>query len=361
MDSRETGVDGYQGSIERRGVLKIGALSAIAMGGAWFTAGGVAYAQVENQWDKIFPKSDRVEHKKVSFQNRYGITVSADLYVPKNIDRAQRHPALVVGHPYGGTKEQTSGLYAQTMAERGFVTIAHDASYNGESGGEPRAISSAEIWVEDYSAAVDYLGQQSYVERGRIGVIGICGGGGFGLAAAAIDPRIKAIATVVMYDIGQGNRQGLSREFDLQAHQKSLNEIAERRWVEVDGAKTLLVGETPKTLPADPHPVLKEFWEYYGTPRGFHPRATTGMTMVSRASMSAFWSFDKLPWISPRPVLLVTGETAHSRHFSEQAFEHATEPKELVVVPGAGHVDLYDRVDLIPWDNLENFFTKHLA
>ena len=312
-------------------------------------------------WDKVFPTSNLVDHEKVRFTNRFGIKVAADLYIPKGLDRSLRHPALVVAHPYGGVKEQTSGLYAQTMAERGFVTLAHDASYNGESGGEPRAISSPEVWVEDFSAAVDYLGAQAFVDRERIGVIGICGGGGFALAAAEIDPRIKAIATVVMYDIGQGNRQGLSETFDLATHQQSLRDIAARRWAEVDGAETLLVGDMPKVLPEDPHPILVEFFDYYARPRGFHPRATTGMTMVSRAPMTLFWSFDNLSWISPRPVLFIAGEVAHSRFFSEQAYGFATEPKELYIVPGAGHVDLYDNVELIPWDKLQSFFDEKLA
>jgi fermentation-respiration switch protein FrsA (DUF1100 family) len=208
---------------------------------------------------------------------------------------------------------------------------------------------------------VDYLGRQPFVDRERIGVIGVCGGGGFGLAAAAIDLRIKAIATSAMYDIGQGDRQGLSETFDLGAFQQRLADIAAQRWAEVDGAERHLIGAMPETLAKVADPVLTEFFGYYATPIGFHPRATRGFDMISHAWMSRFWSFDQLPWISPRPVMFVTGETAHSRHFSEQAFDMASEPKELVVVPDAGHVDLYHRVDLIPWERLESFFRQNLA
>ncbi|EKJ94924.1 hypothetical protein C241_16713 [Bradyrhizobium lupini HPC(L)] len=348
-------------SIDRRNLLKLTGIGLTAIGGMSVAAASPGHAQGAGEWDKVFPKSDRVDHQKVTFKNRFDITVAADLYVPKNLDRSQRHAALVVGHPYGGVKEQTSGLYAQTMAERGFITIAHDASFTGESGGEPRLITPPEVWVEDFSGAVDYLGKQPFVDRERIGGIGVCGGGGFLLGAAEIDPRVKAIATSAMYDIGQGNRQGLARELDLPAFQQTLQGIADQRWSEVDGAERRLVGATAKTLPVDADPITTEFWDYYGTPRGHHPRATPGFDMVSRAPMAAFWSFDKLPWISPRPLLFVTGDNAHSRHFSEQAYEFATEPKELFVVPNAGHVDLYDKVDLIPWDKLQSFFEQHLS
>jgi fermentation-respiration switch protein FrsA (DUF1100 family) len=322
--------------------------------------GSSAFAQNTLGWDKTFPKSTQVEHQKVSFYNRLGINLVGDLYIPRSLDRSRRYPAIVVGHPYGGVKEQTSGLYAQTMAERGFVTLAFDASYNGESGGQPRFIASPEALVEDFSAAVDYLGTNALVDRGRIGVIGICGSGGFSLAAAQIDPRIKAVATVSMYDIGQANRQGLAESVDVAALKKSLGDIAAQRWAEADGAaKAMFIG-TPETLTDNSTAIDREFFDYYRTPRGHHPRSTTAITRTSSAPMVLFSAFEHLDWISPRPVLFITGDRAHSRIFSEQAFKKASEPKEIYVVPGAGHVDLYDRVNLIPWDKLTSFFTQHL-
>ncbi|MEH2143480.1 alpha/beta hydrolase [Nostoc sp.] len=351
--------------ISRRNILKLVGVSA-AVPGLMSTFNIPAFGQGASpkqtaDWDKIFPKSDRVEHQKVSFSNRLGITLVADLYMPKNLDRSRRHPALVVGHPYGGVKEQTSGLYAQTMAERGFITLAHDASYNGESGGQPHFTASPEAFVEDFSAAVDFLGTRPQVDCNRIGVIGVCGGGGFGLAAAEIDPRIKAIATVSMYDIGQGQRQGLAETLDKAALKKSLEKIAAQRWAEVDGAERAMATGTPEVITESSSAVEKEFYDYYRTPRGQHPRSTTAMALTGAAPMSLFWSFEHLDWISPRPVLFITGDHAHSRIFSEHAFKKASEPKELYIVPGAGHVDLYDRVNLIPWDKLQSFFNQDLA
>jgi len=325
------------------------------------TTGGAASAQGTLAWDKTFPKSARVDHQKVSFVNRLGISLVGDLYVPKNLDRIRRYPAIIVGHPYGGVKEQTSGLYAQTMAERGFITLAFDASYNGESGGQPHFIGSPEAMVEDFSAAVDFLGRNALVDRERIGVIGVCGSGGFSLAAAQIDPRIKAVATVSMYDIGQAVRQGLAKTLDTAALRRTLDGIAAQRWAEVDGAERAMVIGTPEELTERSTAIDREFYDYYRTPRGHHPRSTTAITVTTGAPMALFSAFEHLGWISPRPVLFVTGDRAHSRHFSEQAFARAAEPKELYVVPGAGHVDLYDRVNLIPWNELTAFFTRHLA
>src|SRR5438128_7311078 len=220
-----------------------GAVLAVAM-----STSGVAHAADQLAWDKTFPQSDKVIHQKVSFNNRLGINLVADLYFPKDIDRSKKHPALVVGGPYGAVKEQSSGLYAQTMAERGFVTIAHDPSYNGESGGQPHFTASFEALIEDFSAAVDFLGAKPFVDRERIGVIGVCGSGSFGLSAAETDPCIKAVATVSMYDIGQPKRQGLSGTVDTAALKKSLGEIAKQRWAEVDGAAQTMVIGTPQTL-----------------------------------------------------------------------------------------------------------------
>ena len=322
--------------------------------------GRVASAQGRLAWDKTFPQSPAVAHQKVSFSTRLGINLVADLYVPRNVDGARRHPAIIVGHPYGAVKEQTSGLYAQTMAERGFITLAFDASYNGESGGQPHFIASHEAFVEDFSAAVDYLGTNALVDRSRIGVIGVCGSGGFSLAAAQIDPRIRAVATVSMYDIGQASRQGLAERLDTVALRKSLHAVASHRWAEVDGAERALVIGTPQIITEESSAIDREFYDYYRTPRGQHPRSTTAMSFTGSAPMTLFSAFEHLDWISPRPVLFITGAKAHSRIFSEQAYAGAAEPKELYIVPGAGHVDLYDRVSLIPWAKLTSFFTQHL-
>ena len=323
-------------------------------------AGTAASAQSTLAWDKTFPQSPRVAHQKVIFYNRLGINLVADLYVPRNADRSRRHPAIIVGHPYGGVKEQTSGLYAQTMAERGFITLAFDASYNGESGGQPHFIASHEAFVEDFSAAVDYLGMNALVDRERIGVIGVCGSGGFSLAAAQVDPRIKAVATVSMYDIGQAHRQGLAERLDTAALRGTLKSIAAQRWAEADGAERAMTVGTPQTITEESSEIDREFYDYYRTPRGQHPRSTTAMTRTGAAAMTLFSAFERLDWISPRPVLFITGDKAHSRIFSEHAFVRASQPKELHVVPGAGHVDLYDRASLIPWEKLTSFFTEHL-
>jgi uncharacterized protein len=344
----------------RRRLLTLSGLSMAALGMAAMTP-RVAFAADTFAWDKTFPESDRVDHRKVTFYNRLGITLVADLYIPKDLDRSRRHPALVVGPPFGAVKEQSSGLYAQTMAERGFVTLAHDPSYVGESGGQPHNIASSEALVEDFSAAVDFLGILGFVDRQRIGVIGVCGSGGFGLAAAEIDPRIKAVATVSMYDIGQAKRQGLAESMDKPALRKNLEQVAAQRWAEVDGAERAVMIGTPEKLTTASTDIDREFFDYYRTPRGQHPRATTAFSRTSDAQMSLFWSFQHLDWISPRPILFVTGDKAHSRIFSEHAFNLASDPKELFIVPGAGHVDLYDRVTLIPWDTLQAFFNRYLT
>ena len=222
-------------------------LTAMALVASLFTS-GAAFAADSLAWDKTFPQSDKVIHQKVSFNNRLGINLVADLYLPKNLDRSKKHPAIVVGGPYGAVKEQSAGLYAQTMAERGFVTIAHDPSYNGESGGQPHFTASFEALIEDFSAAVDFLGTKPFVDRERIGVIGVCGSGSFGLAAAETDSRIKAVATVSMYDIGQAHRQGLAEKADTAAIKKSAEAVSKQRWAEVDGAERTMAIGTPQKL-----------------------------------------------------------------------------------------------------------------
>lgn len=312
-------------------------------------------------WDKTFPQSDQVTVEKVSFKNRYDLTVVGDLYLPKGLDRTTRHAAIVVGHPFGGVKEQSSGLYAQQLALRGFVALAFDLSYGGESGGTPRHTASPETYVDDFSAAVDFVGTQGFVDRSQIGAIGICGSGGFGVAAAAIDPRIRAIATVSMYDMGRERRQGFLDAMGVPERKAYLEQIAEQRWKEADGEPIRMLMGTADSIDDQSPAVVREFFDYYRTPRGQHPRCTTGITYTSSAPMMNFWPFANIELISPRPVLFIAGENAHSRYFSEDAYKLASEPKELYIVPGAGHVDLYDRLELIPFDKIASFFNRSMT
>ncbi|CNF45132.1 alpha/beta hydrolase [Yersinia frederiksenii] len=313
-----------------------------------------------SKWDKVFPQSDKVIVESVTFKNRFNITIAADMYLPKDIDRSQKHAALIVGHPYGSIKEQSSGLYAQQMAERGYVTLAFDNSFAGESGGEPHHISSPEIYAEDFSAAVDFIGTRPFVDRNRIGVIGICGSGGFAISAAQVDPRMKAIATVSMYDIGTASRQGLSATPDRAQIAKTLEAISEQRWTDYEKGTLTMRPGVPETLTKDSNAVEREFYDYYRTPRGQHPRATTDMSVTSGAAQMNFYPFDHIDIISPRPLLFIAGEHAHSLIFSEDAYKRAAEPKELYIVKGAGHVDLYDKTNLIPFDKLDTFFKQYL-
>jgi fermentation-respiration switch protein FrsA (DUF1100 family) len=324
----------------------------------------LAHAEDTMSWDKTFKLSDKVIHEKVAYPNRYGITVSADMYVPKNIDKSKKYPALVIGTPYGGVKEQGAGIYAQTMAERGFVAIAFDESYNGESGGEPRHISSPEIFSEDFSAGVDFLGTRPFVDRNRIGAIGICGSSAFALKAAQVDQRIKAIATASMYDMSRVIRNGWEDSMTAEERKKMQEELSEQRWKDFENGTPMLPEGFPTvatdSIPEGLDPVMSEFWEYYAMPRGHHPRSHGPFTATSNLAFMNFPLMNFVKDVSPRPILFIMGEKAHSRYFTEDAYELADGPKELVIVPGARHIDLYDRVDMIPFDKLEDFFTKNL-
>jgi fermentation-respiration switch protein FrsA (DUF1100 family)/quercetin dioxygenase-like cupin family protein len=310
--------------------------------------------------ERTFPLSENVTVEKVSFPNRYGITLVAEMYLSKDMDRSQKYPAIIVGTPYGGVKEQGAGIYAQEMAERGFVALAFDQSYNGESSGEPRRISSPEIFTEDFSAAVDFIGTREFVDRDKIGVIGMCGSGGFALNAAQVDTRIKAIAPIVMYDMSRVKALGWMDAMTEEQRQDYLDQIGQQRWAEFEGGEVKMVVGTPETIDENTDPIGREFYEYYREPRGEHPRSTTEMTMTSDAAFMNFPLLYYIESISPRPILFVTGEVAHSKYFTDDTYEMAAEPKELYVVPGAGHVDLYDKVDLIPFDKLESFFRSSL-
>lgn len=313
-------------------------------------------------WDKTFAKSDRVHHQKVTFANRYGIALTADLYTPR--DRSdQRFAALAVGGPFGAVKEQASGLYAQTMAERGFVTLAFDPSYTGESGGEPRNVASPDINTEDFSAAVDFLGLQPSVDRDRIGIIGICGWGGMALNAAAVDKRVKAVVTSTMYDMTRVMSKGYNDSVTLEQRTAMLEQMSRQRWQ--DAANGTPAYQPPyNELHGGEAQFLIDYHDYYMTPRGYHARAVNSGNAWTQTTPLSFMNLPLLTYIkeiSPRPALLIHGENAHSRYFSETAYEAAAEPKELLIIPGASHVDLYDRADKIPFDAITDFFRRNLT
>jgi uncharacterized protein len=317
--------------------------------------------QLTQAWDKTFQRSDKVDHQKVTFKNRYGITLAADLYIPK--DRGSRRlAALAVGGPFGAVKEQSSGLYAQTMAERGFVTLAFDPSYTGESGGEPRNVASPDINTEDFSAAVDFLGLHSAVDQERIGIIGICGWGGMALSAVAVDKRVKAVVASTMYDMTRVMSKGYNDSVTLEQRTQSLEKLARQRWEDAEKG-TPAYGPVSNELKGGEAQFLVDYHDYYRTPRGFHPRAINSNGSWTLTTPLSFMNMPILTYIaeiSPRPVLLIHGEKAHSRYFSETAYAAAAEPKELMIIPGANHTDLYDKVGLIPFDRIEQFFNKNL-
>jgi fermentation-respiration switch protein FrsA (DUF1100 family) len=272
-----------------------------------------------------------------------------------------------VGHPMGAVKEQSANLYATKMAERGFVAMSIDLPFWGESDGQPRNLVSPDIYAEAFSAAVDFLGTQPFVDRNRIGAIGICGSGSFVISAAKIDPRMKAIATVSMYDMGAANRNGLKHALTLDKRKEIIKEAAEQRYVEFTGGETKYTSGTVHELTENSTPIEREFYDFYRTPRGeftpesSSPELTTHPTLTSNVKFMNFYPLNDIETISPRPMLFITGENAHSKEFSLEAYKLASEPKELVVVPGGtGHVDLYDRVELIPFNKLEKFFKDHL-
>lgn len=319
---------------------------------------------IERTGDLTFVLSDKVIMEKVRYKNRYGITLAADLYLSKDIDKMQKYPALIIGTPYGGVKEQGAGIYAQNMAERGYVAMAFDESYNGESGGEPRKVSSPDIFSEDFSAGVDFLGTQPYVDRDKIGAIGICGSGAFSLKAAQVDTRIKAIATTSMYDMSRVIRNGWMDSMIDEQRSQMLNHLGEQRWKDFEDGEPATSPAFPDkpvtSIPEGLDPITSEFFEYYAMERGFHPRANAAFTLTSNMAFINFPLLNYIETISPRPILFVMGENAHSRYITEDAYERAADPKELVVIPGARHIDLYDRVDMIPFDKLQSFFSDNL-
>nr|WP_314895808.1 alpha/beta hydrolase [uncultured Flavobacterium sp.] len=310
-----------------------------------------------------FQLSDKVTLQKVTFKNRYGITLSGDLYLPKNVG-TEKLSALAISGPFGAVKQQSSGLYANQMAERGFIALAFDPSYTGESSGEPRNVASPEINTEDFSAAVDFLGLQKNVDRNKIGIIGICGFGGFALNATAVDKRVKAVATTSLYDMTRVMSKGYNDSVTPEQRTKTLEDLGQQRWKDAengkpaDGPRNL-----PETLKGDEPQFVKEYFDYYRTPRGFHVNSLNSNGAWLVTNPISFMNMPILTYvkeISPRPMLLIAGENAHSRYFSEDIFKVANEPKELIIIPNTVHVDLYDKVNVIPFDKLKTFFEQYL-
>lgn len=318
--------------------------------------------KMTNDWDKVFPKSDKVNHSKITFHNRYGITLAADMYVPKNA--AGRLPAIAVCGPFGAVKEQSSGLYAQTMAEYGFLTLAFDPSFTGESGGMPRYVASPDINTEDFCAAVDFLSVQENVDPDRIGIIGICGWGGMAINAAALDTRIKATVASTMYDMTRVNANGYfdSENTEAARYEKKKTMNAQRSQDYKNGTYAL-AGGVVDPLPEDAPQFVKDYYAYYKTPRGYHPRSLNSNNGWNVTSSLSFMNMPILQYSHEirSAVLLVHGENAHSRYFSETAYQKLTgDNKELMLIPGASHVDLYDNMDMIPFEKLRSFFAEYL-
>lgn len=314
------------------------------------------------EWDKVFPKSDKVDHKKVTFHNRYGITLAADLYTPKGAEG--KLPAIAVSGPFGAVKEQSSGLYAQKMAEFGFLTIAFDPSYTGESGGMPRYVASPDINTEDFCAAVDFLSVQENVDPERIGIIGICGWGGMAINAAAIDTRIKATAAMTMYDMTRVTANGyFDSEDSEQARFEKRKALNTQRTEDYKNGAYALAGGVVDPLPEDAPQFVKDYYAYYKTPRGYHHRSLNSNNGWNVTSSLSFLNMPILQYSSEIrcAVLLVHGEKAHSRYFSETAYSKLTgDNKELLIIPGANHTDLYDQIDVIPFEKLKAFFEEYL-
>ena len=314
------------------------------------------------EWDKVFPKSDKVDHKKVTFHNRYGIILAADMYTPKGAEG--KLPAIAVSGPFGAVKEQSSGLYAQKIAELGFLTIAFDPSYTGESGGMPRYVASPDINTEDFCAAVDFLSVQENVDPERIGIIGICGWGGMAINAAAIDTRIKATAAMTMYDMTRVTANGyFDAEDSEQARYEKKKAMNAQRTVDYKNGIYALAGGVVDPLPEDAPQFVKDYCAYYKTPRGYHPRSLNSNGGWNVTSSLSFLNMPILQYSSEirSAVLLVHGEKAHSRYFSETAYSKLTgDNKELLIITGANHTDLYNRMDIIPFEKLNAFFTEYL-
>lgn len=314
---------------------------------------------LEKKWDKTFLKSDKVDHKKVTFPNRYGITLAADMYLPKN--RNDKTPAIAVSGPFGAVKEQSSGLYAQKLAENGFITIAFDPSYTGENSGEPRYIASPDINTEDFSAAVDFLINEDEVDGENVGILGICGWGGLAINAAANDPRIKATVASTMYDMSRINANGYFDSMSKEDRYKQREALAKQRTLDFKNQSYDRSGGVPDVLPDDVPKFQKDYYDYYKTSRGYHKRSLNSNDGWNKTGTLSFMNFPLLTYADEikNPVMVVHGEEAHSRYMGEDAFKKLTgDNKELIIVPGASHTDLYDQLDIIPFDKIIEFYNK---
>ena len=325
--------------------------------------GGCGMNSIEKQnWDKVFVKSDKVEVKKVSFKNRYGITLVGDLYIPKN-KSGEKMPAVAISGPFGAVKEQSSGLYAQTIAENGFVTLAFDPSYTGESGGEPRSVASPDINTEDFGAAVDFLSNHPNVDHEKIGILGICGFGGFALNAAAIDTRIKATVASTMYDMTRVSARGYNDSVDKNARYEMKQKLNTQRTDDFKNGTYAKAPGLPEKLTGTEPPFVKDYFGYYKTPRGFHSRSINSNGNWNTTSSLSMINMPILSYSNEirSPVLMIHGEKAHSRYFSEDAFKRLKgSNKELLIVKDANHVDLYDNLEKIPFEKIVEFFRKNL-
>ncbi len=312
-----------------------------------------------------FKLSDKVTRQKVTFKNRYGITLCGELYLPKNRG-TEKLAGIAVSGPYGAVKEQSSGLYANELAQRGFAVVAFDPSYTGESGGEPRNVASPDINTEDFSAAIDFLGTQPFIDRERVGIMGICGFGGMGLNATAADKRVKATAVASMYDMSRVTARGYFDSMTPEQRSELLEQLGQQRWKDAENGKPAYGPNglpTPEQLTGQEPEFVQGYVNYYKTERGFHPRSINSNGSWTVTNALSFMNMPLLTYIgeiSPRPILIIAGENAHSRYFSEDAYKAANEPKELMIIPGAVHTDLYDKVDVIPFDKLESFFKENL-
>ena len=318
--------------------------------------------ELVKEWDKVFPQSNKVIHEKVTFRNRYGIMLAADMYIPKNA--GGKLAAIAVSGPFGAVKEQSSGLYAQTLAERGFLTIAFDPSYTGESGGQPRYVASPDINTEDFCAAVDFLSTLDDVDPERIGILGICGWGGMALNAVAMDTRIKATVTSTMYDMSRVNANGYFDAMDADQRYELRRQLNAQRTLDAKKGTYELAGGVVDPLPDDAPQFVKDYYAYYKTPRGYHKRSLNSNNGWNKTSSLSFINMPLLAYSDEirGAVLMIHGEKAHSRYFSEDAFKKLKgDNKELLIIPGASHVDLYDNLaNVIPFDKIESFFREYL-
>lgn len=315
--------------------------------------------EITESWDKVFPKSDKVNHSKITFVNRYGITLVADLYQP--INASGRMPAIAVSGPFGAVKEQCSGLYAQKMAERGYLTIAFDPSFTGESGGTPRYVASPDINTEDFSTAVDYLLTRDDVDYERIGIIGICGWGGFAINAAAMDTRIKATVASTMYDMSRVNANGYFDSMNADQRYELKKQLNEQRTVDARNGSYERAGGVVDPLPDDAPQFVKDYYAYYKTPRGYHPRSLNSNDGWNKTSSLSFINMPILSYCDEirSAVLLIHGEKAHSRYFSEDTYKRLKgDNKRLLIIPGANHTDLYDNLSVIPFDEIDKFMKE---